>query len=235
MQPLLAALAGTRDPDRRAGGFDRFLGELPAGVQLFSLLRAQPGSAALFADIMGTAPRLSASSRRRRLLDAVLDSGVLRRAADGRAFDRLIAAEVGECRATRRMCSIASAMVGSEQQFLIGVRVLSGCALGKAGGWRLRAAGRAADRCAEGDGRARVRREPRRVPGGGAAVLAMGKLGGREMTASFRPRPHHHLRFRRRRPRSRMARARWRRPVLCAPDATADQRADGADRGGHAV
>ena len=60
VQPLLiAALADTADPDRALASFDRFLSELPSGVQLFSLLRANPSLLRLLADIMGTAPRLA--------------------------------------------------------------------------------------------------------------------------------------------------------------------------------
>ena len=45
-------------------------------MQLFSLLRANPSLLRLVADIMGTAPRLARIlSRRRRVLDAVLDPG----------------------------------------------------------------------------------------------------------------------------------------------------------------
>ena len=52
VQPLLvAALADTADPDRALASFDRFIAELPAGVQLFSLLRANPGLLRLLADM----------------------------------------------------------------------------------------------------------------------------------------------------------------------------------------
>ncbi len=89
VQPLLIeALADTVDPDGAIAGFDRFLAELPAGIQLFSLLKAQPSLIRLIADIMGSAPRLAhILSRRRRLLDAVLDpqvrGGDLTRRGDG--------------------------------------------------------------------------------------------------------------------------------------------------------
>ena len=60
VQPLLiAALADTTDPDRALASFDRFMAELPTGVQLFSLLRANPSLLRLLANIMGTAPRLA--------------------------------------------------------------------------------------------------------------------------------------------------------------------------------
>ena len=47
VQPLLVeALAETANPDLALVGFDRFLAELPSGVQLFSLLTQQAGPAA---------------------------------------------------------------------------------------------------------------------------------------------------------------------------------------------
>ena len=77
VQPLLIeALAKTADPDLAFVGFDRFLSELPSGVQLFSLLKQNRGLLELIAAIMGTAPRLARIlSKRRRVLDAVLAPG----------------------------------------------------------------------------------------------------------------------------------------------------------------
>jgi glutamate-ammonia-ligase adenylyltransferase len=75
-------------------------------------------------------------------------------------------------------------VVGSEQQFLIGVHVLSGAIkASQAGG----AYALLAERLIEALLNAVVRELARAhgdVPGGGAAVIAMGKLGGREMTAA---------------------------------------------------
>src|SRR5690606_10029917 len=75
VQPMLiASFAATADPDRALAIFDDFISDLPAGVQLFSLLRANPKLMRLVADIMGTAPRLARIlARRRRLMEAVLD------------------------------------------------------------------------------------------------------------------------------------------------------------------
>ena len=75
---LLEALSGTAQPDLALATFDRFLAELPAGVQLFALLRNNPALLELLADIMGSAPRLARLvGRRPRLLDAMLDPGFL--------------------------------------------------------------------------------------------------------------------------------------------------------------
>ncbi len=186
VQPLLiAALADTADPDRALVSFDRFLSELPAGVQLFSLLRANPGLLRLLADIMGTAPRLARIlSRRRRLLDAVLDPGTLGMLPTAEELDRLIAAEIGSGEHDMQYVLDRARVVGSEQQFLIGIRVLSGAIkANQAGGAYALLAERLIDALRSASER-ELERLHGRVPGGAAAVIAMGKLGGREMTAA---------------------------------------------------
>jgi len=185
VQPLLVkALSDTIDPDRALTSFDRFLAELPAGVQLFSLLRANPALLRLLADIMGTAPRLARIlSRRRRLLDAVLDPGTLGALPTADELDRLISAEIGSGEHDMQYVLDRARVIGSEQQFLIGVRVLSGAIkANQAGGAYALLAERMIDgllRSVERD----LERTHGKVPGGAASVLAMGKLGGREMTA----------------------------------------------------
>src|SRR5258707_7103941 len=73
MPGLLKALGSTASPDQALLNFDRFLENLPAGVQLFSLFKANPALLELVATIMGSAPRLAAHlALRSILLDAVL-------------------------------------------------------------------------------------------------------------------------------------------------------------------
>ena len=65
MQPvLIEALSRTADPDLAILSFDRFMSELPSGVQLFSLFRANPSLLRLLCDLMGSAPRLARHLRR---------------------------------------------------------------------------------------------------------------------------------------------------------------------------
>lgn len=191
VQPLLiSAFAATADPDRALAIFDEFISDLPAGVQLFSLLRANPKLMRLVADIMGTAPRLARIlARRRRLLEAVLDprtSGELPTADELRA---MITAEIGmysggPIEGLVQYALDRARVIGSEQAFLIGVRVLSGTI-------NANQAGEAYARLAEELIRAlktvveeELERSHGSVPGGAAVIVAMGKLGGREMTAS---------------------------------------------------
>ena len=53
MPAILKALAGAADPDVAFTQFDRFLSNLPSGVQLFSLFLARPQFLDLLAKIVG--------------------------------------------------------------------------------------------------------------------------------------------------------------------------------------
>ncbi len=184
VQPLLIeALSRTADPDGALAAFDRFLQELPSGVQLFSLLKANPSLLRLVANIMGTAPRLARIlGRRRRILDAVLDPGFFGTIPDDEALSRIVEAGIGEGDDMQEALDLAR-VIGSEQAFLIGVRVLSGSvSAGQAGGAYASLACHLIQALA-GRVNGELQRAHGRVPSGAAVVIAMGKLGGREMTA----------------------------------------------------
>ena len=181
---LIEALADTADPDRAFAGFDRFLSELPTGVQLFALLRANPALLRLVADIMGTAPRLARIlSRRRRLLDAVIDPRTFATLPSAAEIDGVVAAELAAASDVQEVLDRAR-VVGSEQAFLIGVRVLSGSINASQAGEAYALLAERLVAALQAFVEAELERAHGRVPGGGAVVLAMGKLGGREMTAA---------------------------------------------------
>ncbi|MEE4189418.1 MAG: glutamine-synthetase adenylyltransferase, partial [Roseobacter sp.] len=70
---LMARLADTERPDDALRAFDGFLSGLPAGVQLFSLLQANPQLTDLIIDISGTSPALAQYlSRNAAVFDAVI-------------------------------------------------------------------------------------------------------------------------------------------------------------------
>ena len=56
---LLKALGGTVDPDGAVIALDRALASMPAAIELFSILKSYPSLLALFAEILGSAPRLT--------------------------------------------------------------------------------------------------------------------------------------------------------------------------------
>jgi glutamate-ammonia-ligase adenylyltransferase len=183
MPKLLTALAAMGDADRAFLAFDRFLGGLPAGVQLFSLLKANPKLLDLLATILGSAPRLAEQlSRRPKVLDAVLDPGFFGAMPSQAEIAQLIASAMPDGLALDEAADRAR-IVGKEQAFRIGVRVLSetvsavdaGTAFSNLAGLLLGRLHAAATEDAE--------RRNGKAPGGRSAVIAMGKLGGREMTA----------------------------------------------------
>ena len=185
MQPILIdALAKTANPDLAFLGFDRFLADLPSGVQLFSLLKQNQGLIELIAAIMGTAPRLARIlSKRRRVLDAVLAPGFFGSLPTADGLRAIIAAEL-ETAADYQEKLDRARLVANEQAFLIGVRILTGSiGAAQAGGAYALIA-----ECMIEAMQAEVEREMVRahgkVPGGAAVIVAMGKLGGREMTAA---------------------------------------------------
>ena len=71
---LLGSLAHNPNPDRAFAHFHQFLIALPAGIQIFSLLREEMHLLDLLAVIMGSAPNISQQiAKRPDLLDALLD------------------------------------------------------------------------------------------------------------------------------------------------------------------
>ncbi len=184
VQPrLIEALAATANPDQAFAGFDRFLTDLPSSLQLFSLIKQHPALLDLVAAIMGTAPRLArVLSHRGRVLDAVLDPGFFGTLTDARARQPLLGAEFAGL--SFEQVLDRARVIGSEQAFLIGVRVLTGT-IGAAD------AGVAYAHLAEQLIEALAHRVEAEmiqshgvVAAGAIAVVAMGKLGGCEMTAA---------------------------------------------------
>jgi glutamate-ammonia-ligase adenylyltransferase len=179
---ILEALGGTADPDAAFAGFDRFLSNLASGVQLFSLFLARPQFLRLLARIVGSAPRLASHlSRNTATLDALLDADFLSSLPGRAALRAALARQMGE--------SYEGALDGArrfarEEIFRVGVQIVEGAAKAEAAGPALAAI---AETVIEGllpRVEAELAQTAGRVPGGSFCVIAMGKLGGREMTAS---------------------------------------------------
>jgi glutamate-ammonia-ligase adenylyltransferase len=183
MPALLAALARSGDPDEAFVAFDRFIAGLPTGLQLFSLLRANPDLLDLLATVLGTAPRLAQElSRRPKVLDAVIDPDFFTALPSDDEIAAGLAAAMPESMPLEEVLDQARAF-GNEHKFRIGIRLLAqSIGPADAGAAYSRLADALIDRLlAAVEREIEVRYGP--VPGGRAAVLAMGRLGGREMTA----------------------------------------------------
>ncbi|MGA7457617.1 MAG: bifunctional [glutamine synthetase] adenylyltransferase/[glutamine synthetase]-adenylyl-L-tyrosine phosphorylase [Methyloceanibacter sp.] len=180
---LLDAFGRTADPDLALATFDKVIADMPAGVQLFSLLAANPSLLRLIADIMGTAPRLARIiGRRPRLLDAVLDPGFFGAVPTPAKLKELVGAALAEAPDYQEALDRAR-IVGREQAFLIGVRVISGTLSARQAGAAYAGLAETLIEALADRVEAELVRIHGPIPGGQAAVVAMGKLGGHEMTA----------------------------------------------------
>jgi glutamate-ammonia-ligase adenylyltransferase len=179
---ILEALGGTADPDAAFAGFDRFLSNLVSGVQLFSLFLARPQFLRLLARIVGSAPRLAAHlSRNTATLDALLDADFLSRLPGREALRAALARQMGG--------GYEDALDGArrftrEEIFRVGVQIVEGTARAEAAGPALTAIAETVIAALLPRVEAELAALAGRLPGGSFCVIAMGKLGGREMTAS---------------------------------------------------
>jgi [glutamine synthetase] adenylyltransferase / [glutamine synthetase]-adenylyl-L-tyrosine phosphorylase len=184
LPPLLEHIARTDNPGATLILFDHFLANLHVSARLLSLLRQNPELIALIALVLGTAPRLGNTlARHPEVMDALVDPSFFGALPDevelGRRFDAALAQSRYDEDLLERIRTF-----GLEYMFLIGVRILSGTVTARKAGEAfarladavIRAVHRAvADNLAGTYGHLR---------GEETAILAMGKLGGYEMTAT---------------------------------------------------
>ncbi|MBT8155275.1 bifunctional [glutamine synthetase] adenylyltransferase/[glutamine synthetase]-adenylyl-L-tyrosine phosphorylase [Epibacterium ulvae] len=180
---LLARLSKTAQPTEALLALDGFLAGLPAGVQLFALFEANPQLIDLLMDIVGTSQELAEFlSRNSSVFDAVIGGAFFApwpTAATllGELNARLVAEDDYEAKldAARSWCK--------EWTFRIGVHHLRGLISGKQAGQQY---AELASVVIDGvtpvvvDQFASKHGPP---PGRGLAVLGMGSLGARQMTA----------------------------------------------------
>ena len=181
---LLEALARSSQPDLALTTFDRFFADLPAGVQLFAMLRNNPALLRMLADIMGSAPRLARIlSRRPRVIDAVLDPGFIGELPLEHELAEIVQTTLSRAHSYEDCLDLARAL-GQEQSFLIGVAVLSGAVTAEQSGNAYAVLAEQLIRGLQAQVERIIERQHGRVPGGQVCVIGLGKLGGHEMTAS---------------------------------------------------
>ena len=181
---LLRRMAQAASPDAALASLDAFLARLPTGVQLFSMMEANPQLTDLLVDICASAPELARYlGRNAGVLDAVVGRDFyrpLRAAGELRAelAERLAAAPDYEAALN------AARTWMKERHFRIGVHLLRGIAEAEEAAAAYSAV---ADAVLAALLPVVVRDFATRhgpPPGAGAVVVALGKLGSREMTVS---------------------------------------------------
>ncbi|MDO8295112.1 MAG: bifunctional [glutamine synthetase] adenylyltransferase/[glutamine synthetase]-adenylyl-L-tyrosine phosphorylase [Caulobacter sp.] len=178
---LLDAVQATGAPDAAFNRFADFFGGLSSGVQVQSLFLAQPRLLELIVQVMAYAPQLAQTlARRPAALDALLDSAFFQPFETGQgeaAFSRALGQADGF-----EAAMDAARRVHREQAFRVGVQVMSGTASAAQAG---AAFADLADLCIQGLAGAALTETVRQGGAfeGDVAVVALGKCGGREMTA----------------------------------------------------
>ena len=181
---LLQAFARSGDPDAALAGFDSALAGMPAAAELFLVLKANPPICELFGEILGGAPRLARTIiSRPHVLDAAIDPNVLKAPLDEDAF-RQRAGHLLQQKFDMEEFLDALRDFAQEELFPIGLRLWSGMI--EPADAALAYSGLAASivETALTQVERGFSREHGRIPGGRLAVLALGKLGSREMTAA---------------------------------------------------
>src|SRR6476619_6346034 len=181
---LIDQLARSENPDQALIALDRFLAGLHGGARLLSLLRRNPDFVALLALVLGNASRLAdILARYPHVMDALIEPSFFGALPDADKLAAELAGSLAQATSYEDLLDRAR-QFGQEHMFLIGARILSGTVSAEQAGEAfarladviVRAVHRAVEEnFAAAHGRLRAQQ---------SAVLALGKLGGRDMTAS---------------------------------------------------
>jgi glutamate-ammonia-ligase adenylyltransferase len=181
---LLRIFGATTAPDTALGRFDAFLSRLPAGVQLFSLFHANPGLLRLVADIMAEAPLLAENlAHHPALLDAMLNEDFLAPLPRLAALATELNEMIGAARDFEDTLDLLRRWA-NERRFQIGVQLLHRTLDPAAAGGAYADIAEAVFGALLPVVTADFARAHGKIPGGEVAILAMGRLGSREMTAA---------------------------------------------------
>jgi [glutamine synthetase] adenylyltransferase / [glutamine synthetase]-adenylyl-L-tyrosine phosphorylase len=181
---LIDEFARSDNPDAAVVAFDRFVGNLHGGTRLLSLLRENPGLLSLFALLLGNAPRLADTlALQPQVIDGLLDPEFFGALPDARRLSQRLTESLGEAGSYEDFLDRVR-LFGQEHMFLIGTRVLSGTVSARQAGEAFASLADVVIRSMHGAVNSQFAALYGRLAGQASAVIAMGKLGGREMTAS---------------------------------------------------
>jgi glutamate-ammonia-ligase adenylyltransferase len=181
---IIDQFSRAENPDLAFAALDRFLAGLRAGGRFLALLRQNPDLIRFIALIVGVAPRLAdILAQHPHVIDPLIDPSFFGLPPDQERLEAELARALGETRGYEDMLDVIR-LFGQEHMFLIGARILSGSvAAEQAGEVFARLADvlvrtlhiRVDDDFAAMHGHLR---------GEETAIVALGRLGAREMTAS---------------------------------------------------
>ena len=180
---LLESFAATGQPDEALLRFDAFLKSLPAGIQLFAMLHSNRQLLSLLMTILSAAPRLADIITHRPLVfDGMLDPAFFSGLPDKADLADSLAGFMGDARLHEDRLDRLR-IFAAEQRFLVGVRFLTGAASAREFGHALSDIADLVIAEALQSAVGEVARRHGRLPEGRCCLVALGRLGSREMTA----------------------------------------------------
>ena len=182
---LLVALGRTNDPDGALAHLDNAFVRMPAAVELLTLLRSNDSLLSIFADILGSAPRLAkVAALHPHVLDGVIDPAFNSAVLDSAALTRRIRSVVGTPPPSVEDGLDRLRDAARQENFLVGARLLSGVYPAQDAGRAYCAVAEACLNVAFDDTREAFMADHGRIAGAQAVVLGLGRLGAGELTPS---------------------------------------------------
>jgi glutamate-ammonia-ligase adenylyltransferase len=181
---LISGLANAEDPDNAIVVFDRFLQALQRGGRLFVLLSQNRDLVALVALILGAAPRRGdILVRQPQIMDGLIDPRFFGAMPDKAELSARLAATLEDAGSYEEFLDRLR-LFGRESLFLIGTRILSGTVSAQQAGIAFADVAEGIVHTVHGLVTDQFAEQYGRVKGQETAILAMGRLGSREMTAA---------------------------------------------------
>ncbi|MGB0921740.1 MAG: bifunctional [glutamine synthetase] adenylyltransferase/[glutamine synthetase]-adenylyl-L-tyrosine phosphorylase [Alphaproteobacteria bacterium] len=170
--------------DKALTRFDGFLSQLPAGVQLFTLLRAHDWLLDELLAVLSTAPELALMLERKPvLLDILLDSDSDERVQNKQLAEADLSFLLASARSYEEVLDYARRWY-RDHKFLIGVRQIAGRMNAQSAGAALANCLEATMRCLKVYVEDTFTKQHGRLPGGSFGIVALGKFGTRDLTAT---------------------------------------------------
>ena len=164
--------------------FDRFLQALQRGGRLISLLSQNRDLVALVALILGAAPRLGDMlARQPQIMDGLIDPRFFGAMPDRRELSARLAATLEDAHSYEEFLDRLR-LFGQESLFLIGTRILSGTVSAQQASIAFADVAEGIVHTVHGLVTDQFAAQYGRIRGQQTAILAMGRLGSREMTAA---------------------------------------------------
>jgi len=183
LPPLLKTICRAGNADVALARFDEFLARLPAGVQLFAILRAHAQLRQLLIAFMASAPRMAeAVIRRAHVLDGLIDPARTAELLDPEILAKKVDGFLAQARDFEDVIERAR-IIGQEQLFLISAGLISGTIEASAAARQYSALAEALLASVFGRVRGVFEQRHAKIAGARVALLAFGKLGSREMSA----------------------------------------------------